>query len=37
MVRFQMRMARETEGIELDRAALTAGVRAALADPAKGI
>lgn len=36
MVRFQMRMARETEGIELDRDRLTAGVRAALADPSKG-
>lgn len=33
---YNARLARETEGRDLDRAVLTAGVRALLADPAKG-
>lgn len=36
LVAFAMAMARETEDKELDRATLTAGVEALLADPAKG-
>jgi len=37
IVDFNARMARETEGLSLDPAVLSAGVRAALADPAKAI
>jgi ribosomal protein S18 acetylase RimI-like enzyme len=33
---FQLRMARETEGLELDRATLDRGVEAVFADPGKG-
>jgi len=36
IIQFQMIMARETEGIELDEGTLGLGVRAAMADPAKG-
>lgn len=36
IVEFNQRMARETEGLELDPAVLSRGVAAALADPAKG-
>ena len=37
LVDFNARMARETEGLSLDPAVLSPGVRAALADPAKAI
>jgi GNAT superfamily N-acetyltransferase len=37
IVDFQLRMARETEGIELDPGIVLQGVAAVLADPAKGI
>ena len=37
LVDFNARMARETEGLDLDPAVLSRGVRAALADPAKAI
>src|SRR3954452_8892223 len=37
IVDFNARMARETEGLTLDPAVLSRGVRAALADPAKAI
>lgn len=36
IVRFQIRMASETEGIELDRPTVTRGVQAVFDDPAKG-
>src|SRR5690349_13692035 len=36
IVEFNARMARETEGLVLDRDVLSGGVRAALADPKKG-
>jgi GNAT superfamily N-acetyltransferase len=36
IVDFQLRMARETEGLELDPATVTRGVAAVFADPAKG-
>jgi len=36
IVDFQIRMARETENLELDRAICSAGVRAVFADPARG-
>jgi ribosomal protein S18 acetylase RimI-like enzyme len=36
IVDFQLRMARETEDVELDRATVERGVAAVLADPAKG-
>jgi GNAT superfamily N-acetyltransferase len=36
IVEFNARMARETEGLDLDRYVLSSGVRAVLADPAKG-
>ncbi|MCK4284114.1 MAG: GNAT family N-acetyltransferase, partial [Candidatus Brocadiae bacterium] len=36
MVEFQLKMAKETEGIRLDRATVAAGVRAVFADPRKG-
>jgi ribosomal protein S18 acetylase RimI-like enzyme len=36
IVDFQLRMARETEGLELDRATVVRGVAAVLADPSKG-
>jgi GNAT superfamily N-acetyltransferase len=36
LVDFNLAMARETEGRELDRTTLTAGVAAALADPVRG-
>lgn len=36
IVDFQLRMARETEGMELDRATVTHGAEAVFADPAKG-
>ena len=36
VVDFQLRMARETEGLELDRDTVTRGVAAVFADPAKG-
>jgi len=36
IVDFQLRMARETEGLELDRATVVRGVAAVLADPARG-
>jgi RimJ/RimL family protein N-acetyltransferase len=36
IVEFQLRMARETENLELDRATLTRGVGAVFADPGKG-
>jgi GNAT superfamily N-acetyltransferase len=36
IVDFQLRMARETEGLELDRATLDRGVEAVFADPGKG-
>ena len=36
IVDFQLRMARETEALELDRATLGRGVAAVFADPAKG-
>jgi RimJ/RimL family protein N-acetyltransferase len=36
IVDFQLRMARETETLELDREALTRGVNAVFADPGKG-
>ena len=37
LVDFQQRLARESEGLELDVAKLTAGMKALLEDPAKGI
>ena len=37
LVDFNARMARETEGLALDPDTLSRGVRAALADPAKGV
>jgi len=37
IVDFQLRMARETEDLELDRDTVTRGVAAVLADPTKGI
>jgi ribosomal protein S18 acetylase RimI-like enzyme len=36
IVDFQLRMARETEGLELDRGTVTRGVGAVFADPGKG-
>jgi len=36
IVRFQVEMARETEGIDLDEPTVADGVRAVLADPGKG-
>lgn len=36
IVDFQLRMARETEGLELDRDTVTCGVAAVFADPSKG-
>jgi ribosomal protein S18 acetylase RimI-like enzyme len=36
IVDFQLRMARETEGLEFDRDTVTRGVEAVFADPAKG-
>jgi ribosomal protein S18 acetylase RimI-like enzyme len=36
IVDFQLRMARETEGLELDRTTVVRGVAAVLADPARG-
>lgn len=36
IVAFQLRMARETEGLELDNATLSQGVAAVFADPGKG-
>ena len=36
IVEFQLRMARETEALELDRDTLTRGVNAVFADPGKG-
>ena len=36
IVDFQLRMARETEDLELDRGTVTRGVEAVFADPAKG-
>jgi GNAT superfamily N-acetyltransferase len=36
IVEFQLLMARETEGLELDRETVTRGVAAVFADPAKG-
>lgn len=37
IVDFQLRMARETEGLELDRDTVTRGVDAVFADPGKGV
>lgn len=37
IVEFNLSMARESEGLELDRAKLERGVEAALSDPAKGV
>ena len=37
LVEFNFRMARETEGLSLDPAVLSRGVRAALADPSKAL
>jgi len=36
IVEFQLRLARETEDVRLDRATVTLGVRAVIEDPAKG-
>ena len=36
IVEFQLRLARETEDVRLDRATVTDGVRAVIEDPAKG-
>lgn len=36
IVEFQLRLARETEDLDLDRASITQGVRAVVADAAKG-